>query len=588
MAKSDDDSHATASLNGEETPRLSDSIDLETADYKTLLSIPQIGAKRAMGIMTMRTCSRLSIFNVSETTGLKEEVISRLISSGRIADLPKHVEGMESLEAQPDTSDLEEIRNNLTKMTNRMAAMEGCVTELRLANTNLTEKLEVANNPARVEQAITQAVEGCMPAIAGCTQATHLNEQGLDRVNASISDIHTQLSQMRAKTEQDRLQLDESMKRDFSFYAKDIALMQSSMTRHEERYDQRQLSAGEQDEKFLSTCEQFDQRWADIQITLRSHEETLKQAVTSTSTLREQFQAHLQACRCSNKASLEEGESRTKGDDLSSTDSGARQGMEYESPSFGTSAAASTVRILNDLEEEKADRHDNNHPGWMKDLMGKVPTDNIYVRPTRPTQDLHSNLHYGEEARRETKLETGLQSDTLPTKGASGISRGLPRKSLGKKSFDYFSSDNDENRFTRPSREPINDERGNNRGIYKPRSDTGEYGQQSRFAYGLGARSKFAEQHNATEYVRHEDASFDRKHSMLLSDPANDNRSRSTRKQERSTSEMGRQESDRSSGRRHQTTSRDRTSGYRRSRQRDTSSSTESSSSSDSDTDSVG
>ena len=94
MVKSDDDSHATASLNGEETPRLIDLIDLETADYKTLLSVPQIGAKRAMGIMTMRTYSQLSIFNVSETTGLKEEVISRLILSGRITDLPKHVEGM--------------------------------------------------------------------------------------------------------------------------------------------------------------------------------------------------------------------------------------------------------------------------------------------------------------------------------------------------------------------------------------------------------------------------------------------------------------------------------------------------------------
>ena len=94
------------------------------------------------------------------------------------------------------------------------------MTELRLANADLTEKLEVANNPARVEQAITQAVEGCMPAIAGCTQATHLNKQGLDQVKVSISDIHTQLRQMREKTEQDLLQLDESMKRDFSFSGK--------------------------------------------------------------------------------------------------------------------------------------------------------------------------------------------------------------------------------------------------------------------------------------------------------------------------------------------------------------------------------
>ena len=265
MAKSDADSHATGSLNGEEAPRLIDPIDLEIADYKTLLSVPQIGAKRALGIMTMRNYSRLSIFNVSETTGLKEDVISRLISCGRITDLPKHLEGMESLEAQPDTRDLEEIRNNLIKMTDRMAAMDGCVTELRLANTNLTQKLEEANNPGHVEQAITRAVEGCMPAIANCNQATQINEQ---------------------------------------------------------------------------------------------------------------FQENLQACRCNNKASLEEGAPRTRGDELSSTDSGARQGMEYESPSFGTSAAATTVRTLNDLEEEKDDRHDNNLPGWMKDLMGKVPTDN--------------------------------------------------------------------------------------------------------------------------------------------------------------------------------------------------------------------
>ena len=58
----------------------------------------------------------------------------------------------------------------------------------------------------------------------------------------------------------------------------------------------------------------------------------------------------------------------------------------------------------------------------MKDLMGKVPTDNIYVRPTRPTRDLHSNLYYGEEARIDNKLETALHSDTLSTKGASGTS----------------------------------------------------------------------------------------------------------------------------------------------------------------------
>ena len=48
-------------------------------------------------------------------------------------------------------------------------------------------------------------------------------------------------------------------------------------------------------------------------------------------------------------------------------------------------------------------------------------------------------------------------------------------------------------------------------------------------------------------------------------------------RQERNTSELGRQESDKST-RRRQTASRDRTSGHRRSRHRDTSSSTESSS----------
>ena len=68
----------------------------------------------------------------------------------------------------------------------------------------------------------------------------------------------------------------------------------------------------------------------------------------------------------------------------------------------------------------------------MKDLMGKVPTDNIYVRSTRPTRDLHSNLYYGEEARIDNKLETGLHSDTLSTKGASGTSWGPPRKNFGK------------------------------------------------------------------------------------------------------------------------------------------------------------
>ena len=129
------------------------------------------------------------------------------------------------------------------------------MTELRLGNTDLTEKLKVANNPARVEQAITRADEGCMPAIAGCTQATHLNKQGLDQIKVSIPDLHTQLRQMREKTEQDRLQLEESMKRDFSCYAKDIALMQSNMARHEERYHQQQLSSGEQDENFLNTRE---------------------------------------------------------------------------------------------------------------------------------------------------------------------------------------------------------------------------------------------------------------------------------------------------------------------------------------------
>ena len=113
----------------------------------------------------------------------------------------------------------------------------------------------------------------------------------------------------------------------------------------------------------LNTCDKFDQRWADIQDTLRRHEETLSQAVGSMNTIRKQFQAHLQACPCNNRASLEEGEPRTRGDELSSTDSVARQGMEHESPSFGTSAAATTVRTLNDLEEEKDDQHDKNQVG---------------------------------------------------------------------------------------------------------------------------------------------------------------------------------------------------------------------------------
>ena len=73
--------------------------------------------------------------------------------------------------------------------------------------------------------------------------------------------------------------------------------------------------------------------------------------------------------------------------------------------------------MLIDLEEEKDDRHDKSQPGWMKALMGKVPSDNIYVRPTRTTRE----LYYEEEARIENKLETGLHSDTINERGVRNL-----------------------------------------------------------------------------------------------------------------------------------------------------------------------
>ena len=89
MLISDVEADATISSNIDEPLRLTEPIDLETADYHTLLSVPHIRSKRAKGIMAMRKVSRLSISNASDVTGLKEEVIVGLMSSERILHLPQ-------------------------------------------------------------------------------------------------------------------------------------------------------------------------------------------------------------------------------------------------------------------------------------------------------------------------------------------------------------------------------------------------------------------------------------------------------------------------------------------------------------------
>ena len=131
--------------------------------------------------MAMRKFSRLSISNVTDVTGLKEEVIVGLMSSGRILHLPQDYEGVEKV--FDETDDLEEIRHGLRQMNARMLSMERCVTELHKTNGILNGRLKHVDNEAIIQHVVAHTLQSvdkiCKPQIADCTKAIKINFDGL-------------------------------------------------------------------------------------------------------------------------------------------------------------------------------------------------------------------------------------------------------------------------------------------------------------------------------------------------------------------------------------------------------------------------
>ena len=477
MSISDVKADATISSNIEETLHFTEPIDLETADYHTLLSVPHIRSKRAKGIMAMRKFSRLSISNVTDVTGLKEEVIVGLMSSGRILHLPQDYEGVEKV--FDETDDLEEIRHGLRQMNARMLSMERCVTELHITN----GKLKHVDNEAIIQHVVAHTLQSvdeiCKPQIADCTKAIKINFDGLTKVQNTLPDLQSQMHCLREHTQQDFAILQRNMKFDLRQQYNEFVAMNLNFSCTEEMCRQQHQHFREQGDKYLQNYEDLDKRWKDISENQKKHEETLQRTISSVISLRLLLDEHIKSCTRSKRTSCETRQPKTVGYKLSSMTTTTLKQPAIQLETFSSTASSSVIKTSHKLEKGRSARHNKGQTDWMKDPTGKV------LSEIRPTQEIQHNHHHHEGAMKANKRDPEVSLDTFST-----TSKGLQNSNTGAKSHVGLSSDDVGNPASGVARDYLYLDREQNHPIHLSHSDTGVQDLAPNIALDWGARSK--------------------------------------------------------------------------------------------------